>query len=75
MTVISVGVGDNIQSAIDIAGVGDTVSVAAGTYTNQFLSITKSMTLSASGGLARIDASVSPPNGKAAITVGVPGMA
>ena len=75
MSIISVGVGDNIQSAIDIAGVGDTVSVAAGTYTNQFLSITKSMTLSASGGLARIDASVSPPNGKAAITVGAPGIA
>jgi pectin methylesterase-like acyl-CoA thioesterase len=47
MTVLNVAAGASIQAAIDAASSGDTIDVQAGTYTNQFLSIEKSVTLQA----------------------------
>jgi pectin methylesterase-like acyl-CoA thioesterase len=47
MTTLNVHVGGSIQAAIDAASSGDTIDVQAGTYTNQFLSIEKSVTLQA----------------------------
>ena len=65
--------GESIQSAIDNAVSGDTVDVQAGTYTNQFLSIQKSITLQAVGGRVVMNETTSPPNGKAMIVEGVAG--
>ena len=77
MTVLHVGPGQTfhtIASAVNTATSGDTIDVAAGTYTNDFLTIGKSLTLQAVGGMVKMVATVSPPNGKAMIVEGVPGV-
>jgi len=68
MTVTTVATGQSIQAAIDAASPGDTIEVAAGTYNDQFLSISQSITLQAVGGQVVMTADTSPPNGKAMIT-------
>jgi len=78
MTVLRVGQGQafaTIASAVNAAASGDTIDVAAGTYTNDFTYIGKSLTLQAVGGMARMVETVSPPNGKAMIVSGVKGAA
>lgn len=74
MTVLTVAAGQSIQAAIDAAAAGDTIDVAAGNYANQFLTIEKSLTIEATGGPAVIAATIDPPNGKAIITEGQPGL-
>jgi hypothetical protein len=70
MAVLTVGVGQSIQAAIDAAQPGDTVQVAAGSYVNQFLSVFKDITLMAVGGFVVLTETGSPPNGKAMIDEG-----
>ena len=54
-----------IEGAVAASAAGDTVQVAAGTYTNDFVTITHDLTLQAVGGQVNMVATVSPPNGKA----------
>ena len=74
MPVLTVAPGQSIQAAIDAAAPGDTIDVAAGNYGSQFLTITKSLTLEAIGGPAILAATSDPPNGKAIIDAGAPGL-
>ena len=53
---------------------GDTVDVQAGTYTNDFVNVFKSITLQAVGGVVKMVATVAPPNGKAIIDEGGSGV-
>ena len=52
------------------AASGDTIDVAAGTYTNDFFTIRTSLTLQAVGGEVQMVATQQPPDGKAMITEG-----
>jgi hypothetical protein len=76
MATITVNPGGDIQAAINAAAAGDTVDVEAGTYTNQFLTIEQSITLQAVDGevLLRTSGGAQPPDGKAMITEGQPGL-
>ena len=77
MTTLTVGAGQKyttIAAAVAAASSGDTVNVQAGTYTNDFISIRTSLTIQAVGGPVNLVATVSPPNGKAIITEGAPGI-
>ena len=76
--VLTVGPGQQyatIQAAVAAASAGDTIDVQAGVYTNDFISIFKDLTLQAVGGIVRLVATVSPPNGKAIIDEGGAGIA
>ena len=53
---------------------GDTINVQAGTYTNDFVTAFKSITLQAVGGVVKMVATVAPPNGKAIIDEGGSGV-
>jgi hypothetical protein len=67
MAVLSVGVGkpySTIGAAVAAALNGDTVEVQAGTYTNQYVSINKNITLQAVGGTVSMVSSGLIPNGK-----------
>ena len=68
MTILNVSLGQSIQAAINAAAPGDTIDVAAGTYTDQFLNISQSVTLQAVGGQVLLRETVQPPDGKAMIT-------
>ena len=75
MATLTVGTGSQyefhtIAAAVAASSDGDVVLVAAGTYTNDFLDFTDSITLQAVGGLVVINATVPPPNGMAIITEG-----
>ena len=73
MAILTVGVGDEYQTIAAAVGAsqnGDTVEVAAGTYTNDFLNFSDSITLEAVGGMVVINATQPPPDGKAIITEG-----
>ena len=75
--VLTVGPGQQyatIQAAVAAASAGDTIDVQAGVYTNDFISIFKDLTLQAVGGIVRLVATVSPPNGKAIIDEGGAGI-
>jgi hypothetical protein len=76
MATITVNPGGDIQTAINAANPGDTIDVTAGSYNDQFLTIEKSLTLQAVGGEVMMteDQSQSPPDGKAMITEGQPGL-
>ena len=68
MTVLSVGPGkpySTIATAVAAAQNGDTVEVQAGTYTNQYLSINKNITLQGVGGMVSMVSTGLIPNGKA----------
>ena len=76
MAILSVGPGQQfttIAAAVGASNSGDIINVQAGTYTNDFFYIGHSLTLQAIGGVAKIIATQSAPNGKAIITEGVPG--
>src|SRR3954452_24918078 len=67
MAVLSVGSGkpySTIATAVAAALNGDTVEVQAGTYTNQYVSINKNITLQAVGGTVSMVSSGLIPNGK-----------
>ena len=79
MTILTVGPGQQfttIHEAVDAAAAGDTIDVQGGpaiTYTNDFISIGKSLTLQAVGGEVQMVETQSPGNGKAMIVEGVSG--
>jgi hypothetical protein len=74
MATLTVSQGQSIQSAIDAASPGDTIDVTAGSYNDQFLTVEKSVTLQAVGGEVVMTEDQSPPDGKAMITEGQPGV-
>ena len=55
----------SLQSAVAAASNSDVIQIPAGTYTNDFVNITKSITIQGVGGLAHFVATVNPSNGKA----------
>src|SRR4051812_44476657 len=63
-----------IAAAVNAAESNDTIDVQAGTYTNDFVSIYKNLTLNAIGGVVTMQATAQPPNGKAILTEGGPGL-
>ncbi len=78
MATLTVGTGSQyeyhtIAAAVAASADGDVVLVEAGTYTNDFLDFSDSITLQAVGGLVVINATVPPPDAKAIITEGAAG--
>ena len=72
MSTLTVGAGQQyttIATAVAATHDGDTVLVQAGTYLNDFFDVTTKITLKSVGGLAVIDATAQPGNGKGAIVV------
>lgn len=72
MAILTVGRGgvySSISQAVQSSRDGDVVQVQAGTYTNDFTTVDKDITLKAVGGVVHMNATVSPPNGKAIMTV------
>ncbi len=72
MTILTVGPGQQystIGAAVAASKDGDVVQVQAGTYTNDFVTVTKDITLEGVGGMVHMVATVPPPNGKAIMTV------
>jgi Ca2+-binding RTX toxin-like protein len=68
MATLTVGAGQTyatIAAAVAASRDGDVLLVQAGTYTNDFATITTDITINAVGGMARLVATVPPPNGKA----------
>jgi hypothetical protein len=77
MSTLTVGTGGQyatIAAAVAASASGDTIDVNAGTYTNDFLNISHSLTLEAVGGAVALVATVQPPNGKAIIDAGGAGV-
>jgi hypothetical protein len=74
MAVLTVGAGQTIESVVQAASPGDTIDVPAGTYNDDFLTIEQSLTLQAVGGEVVMTEDQSPPDGKAMITEGQPGV-
>lgn len=68
MATLTVGAGQQystIAAAVAASRDGDLIQVQAGTYTNDFATISTKVTIQAVGGIARLVANVAPPNGKA----------
>ena len=77
MATLTVGPGEQystISAAVAAASSGDAINVDAGTYTNDFPTITQSLTLQAVGGTVSMVATVEPPNGKGIIDEGGSGV-
>ena len=67
MATLNVGAGQTyatVSAAVNAARSGDVIAVQAGTYTNDFATITKDITITGVGGMANFVATVAPPNGK-----------
>src|SRR4051794_2944607 len=70
--VITVGVGkqfSTIAAAVSAAAAGSTILVDAGTYKNDFVTITRKLTIIGVGGMVNIVATVPCPDHKAIMTV------
>lgn len=77
MTTLTVGSGKlftTIKAAVAASARGDTILIDAGVYVDDFVGIYHDLTLKSVGGTAHLRATVSPPNGKAIIDVGGPGV-
>jgi hypothetical protein len=57
-----------IADAIAASHDGDVVAVQAGTYVNDFATVTHKITLQGIGGMVRMVATLAPANGKAILT-------
>src|SRR6185437_2069359 len=71
MATLTVGQGmefSTIAAAIAASANGDVIQVQAGTYVNDFATITTNITLEGVGGMVHMVATVPPPNGKAILT-------
>ncbi len=76
MTTITVGNGEKystIAAAVAASSSGDTINVDAGTYTNDVLVISHSLTLQAVGGTVNLVGTTQPANQKGLIEEGAPG--
>lgn len=72
MTTLTVGSGQQyatLSAAVSAAQTGDTINVQAGTYTNDFPGQINGLTIQGVGGIVKLVATVSPPNGKAILDV------
>ncbi len=72
MAILTVGAGmtfSTLSSAVAASHDGDTIEVKAGTYTNDFATVTDKITIEGVGGMANFVATVPPPNGKAILTI------
>ena len=70
--VLTVGVGkefSTLAAAINASQNGDVILVDAGTYTNDFATITTKITIEGVGGMVNLVATVPPPNLKGILTV------
>ncbi len=77
MTTMTVGNGEQystIAAAVAASRSGDTIKVDAGTYTNDVLNISHSLTLQAVGGTVKLVGTAQPANGKGLIDEGGPGV-
>ncbi len=77
MATITVGSGEQystISAAVAASSSGDTIDVDAGTYTNDFPTISQNLTLQAVGGTVTMAATQAPPDGKAIIDEGGSGV-
>jgi hypothetical protein len=73
-TVGTGGTFPTIAAAVAASAPGDTIQVQAGLYQNDFATIRHDLVLTATGGKARLVATIVPPDGKAIITEGGPGV-
>ncbi len=72
MAILTVGAGKaftSLKVAIGASSAGDIIRIDAGSYINDFASITHALTIQGVGGLARLVATTPPPNGKAILTI------
>ena len=77
MTTLTVGDGEQystISAAVAASRSGDTIKVDAGTYTNDVLNISHSLTLEAVGGTVKLVGTAQPANGKGLIDAGGAGV-
>jgi hypothetical protein len=77
MTTLTVGNGEQystIAAAVTASHTGDTINVDAGTYTNDVLNISHSLTLQAVGGTVNLVGTAQPANGKGLIDEGGAGV-
>ena len=73
MATLTVGPGEQystLAAAIDASQNGDVIQVQAGTYTNDFSTISTSITIEGIGGMVNLVATEPPPNGKAILVIG-----
>ncbi len=71
MATLTVGTGEEfstLAAAVAASHNGDVIDVQAGTYTNDFATITTNITIQGVGGMVNLVATQSPPNGKAILT-------
>ena len=71
MATLTVGIHQAFQHIADAVAAshdGDVIAVQAGTYVNDFATITHKITLQGVGGMVKMVATVAPPNGKAILT-------
>ncbi len=78
MATLTVGSGSgfgytSLASAIAASRDGDVIQVQAGTYTNDFATITSSITIEGVGGMVNLVATQPPPNLQGILTIGTPG--
>ena len=67
MATLNVGAGQayaTLSAAVGASRDGDVIAVQAGTYVNDFATISKDITIVGVGGMANFVATVAPPNGK-----------
>ncbi len=68
MAILTVGPGEQyatISAAVAASHNGDVIQVQAGTYTNDFPTVSTKITIEGVGGMVNLVATVAPPNGKA----------
>jgi hypothetical protein len=78
MATLTVGVGSGFEfstlaAAIAASNNGDVIQVQAGTYTNDFATITTDLTIEGVGGMVNLVATVPPSNLQGILTIGTPG--
>lgn len=72
LATLTVGAGKDFSTlggAIAASSAGDTILIDAGTYTNDFATISHALTIQGVGGLAHLVATTAPPNGKAILVI------
>jgi hypothetical protein len=73
MTTLTVGAGEQyatLSAAVAASQNGDVIQVQAGTYTNDFSTITTSITIEGVGGMVNLVATEPPPNEKGILVIG-----